>query len=483
MHIYHRQVSIGSGDSISKIAGKVRPSSRVLDVGTGTGALGKFLNTELACQLDGINNNQVEAEIARLHYRKLLVADLDHVKLSRVFEGHQYDYIVFADVLEHLRAPQEVLNDARQLLAPEGKILISLPNIGYAGVVANLIAGEFTYTDEGILDRTHIQFFTRSSLTAFLEQCELSPIAWDDVIKPLQETEFRNRLPDSFPPALARSVLRHPDALVYQFVVEAGPSTTVMQVATPAPLSLPEYTYSVQVYWSGSTQSFCEENSSRTLAVLGATRQIVRLSILGGDGQKLRLDPADRPGSLRLCDIRLVDTSGQVIWQWNRRADSLIPSTDVLVLQNGFGDEGVTLVISGEDPSLLITPDWRGHALGELFMECTLSWPSSNDTLALTQVFHDWSVNEKQQLQNRIEELQARVNVLDAQLESSQRTSATLDTSLAEAQHFVREREQQIVLAMEIQAKQTKHISTLETELTQIKLSRSWRYTSIFRKH
>jgi 2-polyprenyl-3-methyl-5-hydroxy-6-metoxy-1,4-benzoquinol methylase len=84
--------------------------------------------------------------------------DLDQVDLRDIFVGEQYDCIVCADVLEHLKSPERVLEQCRHLLKPGGRLLTSVPNAAYCGLLAELLLGEFRYRDEGLLDRTHLRF-------------------------------------------------------------------------------------------------------------------------------------------------------------------------------------------------------------------------------------------------------------------------------------------------------------------------------------
>jgi methionine biosynthesis protein MetW len=168
-HVYRRQIVAGERTSLSVLAGLVAPGSTVLDLGTGSGALGAYLTHEKNCVCDGVTISEEEAALARDGYREVIVGDLEEAAWAASFEGRRYDAIICADVLEHLRRPQEVLTLCEALLAPGGRLLVSIPNAGYSGLVAELMHGEFRYRDEGLLDRTHLRFFTRRSVTEFLQ--------------------------------------------------------------------------------------------------------------------------------------------------------------------------------------------------------------------------------------------------------------------------------------------------------------------------
>ncbi len=104
--------------------------------------------------MDGVTFNEEEAAYAKPFYRTLSVADLDTCKLDEMFPVGGYDAIVCADVLEHLRFPDRILDAARRLLKPDGQVLISIPNAAYCGLIGELMLGEFRYRNEGLLDST-----------------------------------------------------------------------------------------------------------------------------------------------------------------------------------------------------------------------------------------------------------------------------------------------------------------------------------------
>jgi 2-polyprenyl-3-methyl-5-hydroxy-6-metoxy-1,4-benzoquinol methylase len=86
------------------------------------------------------------------------------------FAREVFDYIIFADVLEHLYHPGKVLRNMRGYLKPGGRILCSIPNMLHASVMIPLLQGDFSYQDAGILDKTHIRFFTLQSVYQLMAQ-------------------------------------------------------------------------------------------------------------------------------------------------------------------------------------------------------------------------------------------------------------------------------------------------------------------------
>ena len=144
---------------------------RILDAGTAGGYLGKVWRNQ-GHYVAGIEFDAATGEKARQYYDEFEIANLETYPFSRRGE---FDYIVFADVLEHLRDPAAVLRRCIPSLKASGKIIISVPNIANWIIRLSLLFGKFDYMDRGILDRTHLRFFTMRSLNQLLSEvsCEV----------------------------------------------------------------------------------------------------------------------------------------------------------------------------------------------------------------------------------------------------------------------------------------------------------------------
>ncbi|HNT86349.1 MAG TPA: glycosyltransferase [Candidatus Hydrogenedentes bacterium] len=154
---------------------------RVLDVGCGAGAFGWLLKRQRRnITVSGLEVVEHAAEKARRVLDGVIVGSIETMDLP--FEDGRFDCIVCADVLEHLVDPAAALRKLARVLAPDGVIVISIPNVRYYAVIESLSLGRWQYMDRGILDRTHLRFFTRVELEglvrdAGLELCELAPLS------------------------------------------------------------------------------------------------------------------------------------------------------------------------------------------------------------------------------------------------------------------------------------------------------------------
>jgi GT2 family glycosyltransferase/2-polyprenyl-3-methyl-5-hydroxy-6-metoxy-1,4-benzoquinol methylase len=194
--------------------------ARVLEFGCATGYMSRVLCERLGCSVTGIEVDSAAAEIARGFAARVIVGDAEQLDYVQVFESERFDVVLFADVLEHLRDPQAVLRRVRPLLAEGGFIVASLPNVAHGSLRLALLGGDFRYTPTGLLDDTHLRFFTQESLLTLFEQAGYVIVEWQRKRTPIDQTEVR--APDA---TLPDSVLEHietdPEATTYQFVVRA----------------------------------------------------------------------------------------------------------------------------------------------------------------------------------------------------------------------------------------------------------------------
>lgn len=134
---------------------------KILDVGCACGAsLLSIKNKFPSADLHGIELDPGSWSIAS----KLFPVTQGNVEEDLDYPLESFDYIIFGDVLEHLHQPQAVLVNMKRYLKPGGMILASIPNIMHISVLGDLLNGNFTYQDSGILDRTHLRFFTKGEI-------------------------------------------------------------------------------------------------------------------------------------------------------------------------------------------------------------------------------------------------------------------------------------------------------------------------------
>jgi methionine biosynthesis protein MetW len=197
---------------------EVPDGARVLDVGCATGYLAAELRRR-GCEVIGVEVDPAAAEQARAHCAAVVVGDLEspftHGEVERATAGG-VDVVLCADVLEHLRDPWAVLSWLRTLIRrPDGKAIISVPNIGHWTARRELLRGRFPYADFGLFDRTHLRFFTRASARELARRAGFAVRREHPAGAPLPlESRFPalRRVRDPF-------VRRYPELLALQFVL------------------------------------------------------------------------------------------------------------------------------------------------------------------------------------------------------------------------------------------------------------------------
>lgn len=153
------------------IIDQVPIGSSVLDIGCASGYLGKALKTEKNCRVFGIEPDASSYALANGSGDYEYVSDLPIEKAisEERIRNEKYARIICADVLEHLANPDEIVRSLKNLLSENGRLIVSLPNVAHYSVRFALLRGKFDPTETGILDRTHLHFYTKKSAIGLFE--------------------------------------------------------------------------------------------------------------------------------------------------------------------------------------------------------------------------------------------------------------------------------------------------------------------------
>ncbi|MBV8265096.1 MAG: class I SAM-dependent methyltransferase [Planctomycetaceae bacterium] len=138
---------------------------RILDLGCGTGSLGRAVKARQMTEVTGVTYSTTEADEARLHLDRVIVSDLN---TYNPIDLGQFDCIVCSHVLEHLYWPAELLRSMYPVLDPGGRLVVALPNPLVWRQRVRFLCGQFRYTDGGLMDSTHFRFFDWSTARALV---------------------------------------------------------------------------------------------------------------------------------------------------------------------------------------------------------------------------------------------------------------------------------------------------------------------------
>jgi 2-polyprenyl-3-methyl-5-hydroxy-6-metoxy-1,4-benzoquinol methylase len=190
---------------------------RLLDVGAAQGDLARLL-TQRGYDVTAIEGDPGLAGTARGKCREVVVADLDRPLPD--LHG-PFDVVVCADILEHLKNPLGVLLQVSRLLSPDGNIIVSVPNIAHLWIRLQMCCGRFEYTERGILDGTHLRFFTLASFRRLLREAGLEILELTATPVPLLlivPKRYHGRVLDAVHAINAAFARAWKTMLAYQFV-------------------------------------------------------------------------------------------------------------------------------------------------------------------------------------------------------------------------------------------------------------------------
>ena len=336
--IYRRSFDPASGDSLARLSRWIRPGTNVLELGAAAGYFTEWLKQQGAA-VDVVDIDPEAGRAAEPFARRVVVADLDadgwEARLASGAGSSGYDFIVCADVLEHLRDGARLLARLRPLLAPRGELLLSVPNVAHAAIIAGLFDDRFEYGGEGLLDPTHLHLYTWRSLGELLRDAGFRILDWDATELTPYATEFRTRV-EALAPALRGALGAGTRHHAYQWLVRATPGT-MRDVPVPKALE-------------GAERVPVRLLPGATREALTLDRQYVGFIPANGDAATLewRFEPAepvlriilaDRVGVIAIDDLTLF-AGEKAVWRFGAPGAILDPSFEAVAL----GDRSYALV-------------------------------------------------------------------------------------------------------------------------------------------
>lgn len=221
-NVYDFDIDPSSDSTHAKILQLVGSNKDVLELGCATGYMSKHLS-ERGCRVTGLEIDPLMAEHAREHCDRVVVGDLDTLALDQEFPPEAFDVVVAADVLEHLKDPVRVLESVRGLLRSDGYVVTSVPNIAHGSVRLALLTGDFRYQERGLLDRTHLRFFTAETVVDMVESAGFVIGSFDRQELLIDRSEIAYDASE-LPPGIVEYLQTMPDATTYHFILVAYPA-------------------------------------------------------------------------------------------------------------------------------------------------------------------------------------------------------------------------------------------------------------------
>lgn len=227
---YDFDLELYDANPLNWIAAKVTENARVLEFGPANGRLTRYLAEEKQCVIDIVEIDQASGEEAAEYAKEALLGPEkgDIEKYYWLELEDKFDFIIFADVLEHLINPWEVLKRCKKVIKPDGKILTSVPNVAHNSIIIDLFNDRFHYNPTGLLDNTHLRFFTEESFKSMVQQDGWAIVEERASVIRVGETEIKNTYSE-VPKEVFKALISRPHGNVYQYMFALTQSSEYLQ--------------------------------------------------------------------------------------------------------------------------------------------------------------------------------------------------------------------------------------------------------------
>lgn len=310
MSKYDCDLDLNARNSLSVLIQQVEPNSTVLEFGPANGRMTKYMKEQLNCQVYAVEIDEKSAADAAQYTEKMIVDSIENYAWMQEFKGIQFDYIIFADVLEHLYYPEKVLRSVKGFLKANGSILISIPNIAHNSIIINLLKNEFNYSPTGLLDDTHIRFFTKKTFDQLIEKTGLFRSFETAIFINPENTEFLNSYAD-LPKEVSDFLCNQYYGEAYQFIYELkqAPCTVISDFSDDYKV----YSQFFSQLFLDHGKGISEENSIKLPVANNTDVQEFIFDLSDKPALiSLRLDPLNDSCVIEIESLRLIREDGEI---------------------------------------------------------------------------------------------------------------------------------------------------------------------------
>ncbi len=269
-HVYEYKVDLQSDTAPARVIRMVNPRSRVLEIGAGPGSITKELINSLKCDVVALEVEQTSIDKLRKFCKKVYPLDLNDANWVAALKSKEapFDYVIAADVLEHVYDPWQVLGGMKELLSEQGSLIVSLPHVSHAGLLGSLMDEDMAYRPWGLLDRTHIRFFGVKNVQALFASQDMAIEDAQFVVRTPAMTEFSHTwkgLPEDVQAALQRNRFSH----VYQIITRAVPASRSQNSLDLLQLPIIPPNIDATTYWTETMASLPPDSSRDPRPTIG----------------------------------------------------------------------------------------------------------------------------------------------------------------------------------------------------------------------
>lgn len=290
MSKYDFEIDLSMNSSTGLILSKIRPYSVVLEFGCATGRMTRYMKEELKCQVYIVEYDNDAFQKAMEFAQDGICDDIQDYRWLERFGEIAFDAILFADVLEHLQNPEEVLKKAAGLLKADGNVYVSVPNVTHNDVVLKTIEERFDYTDTGLLDNTHIHFWGLENIKSLGKDAGLTVRKLEGTYCSMGNTEQNVQTGKNH---LLENILRERKAgEVYQFVLTLDKQGSTESICTIGASSIDSHIY----LDTGSDFNAQEQIAVKSVYSENGSYILQHDLVIGESVCKVRVDPVEGQG-------------------------------------------------------------------------------------------------------------------------------------------------------------------------------------------
>lgn len=312
MSNYNFDLDLDSKNTMSVMNSWIKENSCVLEFGPANGRLTKYLTCEKHCQVTIVEIDEIAgkeaAQYAECAYIGPVDGDINH--LCWFNTDKRYDYIVFADVLEHLSDPREILLKCKELLTDNGEILVSIPNIAHNSILIDLYNDKFDYDDVGLLDKTHIHFFTYHSFANMIYNIGLFITKQESIFSNVGWNEIHNSYTD-VPYGMERELRKRKSGSIYQYLFSLSNQEPSVQPTYENIEIFPEQADEPKeiccYYWENMLQP---NDFKRLFEIYTCAQSKICRFMINANVARLRLDPIKNSALILLHYIHIKYADG-----------------------------------------------------------------------------------------------------------------------------------------------------------------------------
>ena len=314
---YDFSLDLSTDNTMSVINNWITDGSTVLEFGPANGRLTRHLALNRRCSVTIVERDyEAGKEAAQYAVKSYLGAeegDIEHLEWKNI-DGN-FDYIIFADVLEHLSEPEKVLRNASALLNQDGRILISVPNISHNSIIISLLNDRFTYSSTGLLDFTHVHFFAYKDLEEMIRNVGLYIIDLHQIYSRVGNNEI-DEVYSNVSGGVGKVLRQRTNGSTYQFVLNLSKSE-IDQCNSDTNMCLLEEDKreefeSLFFYTFNTEEIFNDELRRGTIYAEGEITKIVFDMESVGKVRRLRWNPLPFDGVINILQADLITKDEQV---------------------------------------------------------------------------------------------------------------------------------------------------------------------------